>query len=323
MVNGPVHVVGADGNVTVGAPGVGLLHALHIGADEVGGVARLVLHIKEGGNGLGHLFGLLGAAAVDARMVKVKAQHGLHRLLAHGGDPVPLPGFYHVALAHPGAAHGDDLVIAQVVVDVLGVDPAGAHPLGGLQRRADVLQHPHAAVGLGGEELQRLATLVHGLLHLAGGGGARHHDAAFVNDVLGDLGIVAGSHDELGAGGHGPVGLVDGEHRAGAQQHLGDLLGDGADALLSAGGAEGDLGGGKAARHQRLAQGHGFLHAVEGDDGDDADVGDLLNNWIQCTHPFFSPDIVKFACSAGTSVSYYIRFYQSVKGISGGDGIKF
>src|SRR5699024_8997093 len=108
-----------------------------------------------------------------------------------------------VALAHPGAAHGDDLVVAQVVVHVLGVDAAGAHPLAGFQRSADVLQHIHAAVGLGREELDHFAAHVHGLLHLAGGGGAGHHDAALVDDVLADIGVKTRRHDKGSTGSHG------------------------------------------------------------------------------------------------------------------------
>ena len=140
---------------------------------------------------------------------------------------------------------------------------------------------PHAAVGLGGEELEGLAAHVHGLLHLACGGGAGHGQAALVNDILGDVGIEAGSDDEGGARIDGAVHLLLGQHGAGAQQHLGHLLVDQADALLGAGGAEGDLGGGQAAVRQGLAQGQGLVHAVEGDDGDNADLVNTLQGRIR------------------------------------------
>ena len=105
---------------------------------------------------------------------------------------------------------------------------------------ADVLQLVHAAVGLGREELDDLAAHVHGLLHLAGGGGAGHHDAALINDMLADFGVEAGSNDEGSTGSHGAVSLINGQDSAGAQQHIGQFLVDLADALLSACGTEGD-----------------------------------------------------------------------------------
>ena len=288
MVDGAVHVVAADGDVAVGAA-AGLLHDLELlVADKDAGVARGHLHVQQGGQGVGGGHGLVLVGGVDAHVHQLQAQHGVHGLFAHGGDLGPVAGLDDVALAHPGAAHREDLVIAQVIVDVLGVDAAGAHPLGGLEGAADVLQHAHAAVGLGREELQRLAAHVHGLLHLAGGGGAGHGQAALVDDILGDVGVKAGGHDERSARIDGAVHLVLGQDGAGAQQHLGHLLVDQPDALLRAGGAEGDLGGRQAAVGQSLAQGQGLVHAVEGDDGDNADLVNTLQDRIR-KHKRISP----------------------------------
>ena len=52
------------------------------------------------------------------------------------------------------------------------------------------------------------------------------------------------------------------------------------DALLRAGGAEGDLGGRQAALGQSLAQGQGLIHAVESDNRDNADLIDLFYDGI-------------------------------------------
>ena len=249
------------------------------------GVARLDSHAQQAGDGLGGLGSLGLVLAVDADVAQLEAQHDINGLAAHCGDLVPGTGLDLVALAHPGAADSDDLVVAQIVVDILGVDTASAHPLAGLEGSADILQLVHAAVGLCGEELNALAAHVHGLLHLAGGGGAGHHDAALVDDVLADLGVKAGGNDEGSAGGHSAVSLINGQDSAGAQQHIGQFLVDLLDALLSTSGAEGDLGGGQAAVHQGLAQGQGLVRAVESNDRDNADLVNTLQNRIHSNSP--------------------------------------
>ena len=213
-------------------------------------------------------------------MVQAQAQHGVNSFLALSGDLCPIASLDDIALAHPGAADSEDLVVAQVVVDVLGVDAAGAHPASALQSSADVLQHAHAAVCLSGEELQGFAAHVHGLLHLAGRSGTGHHNAALVDDVLADLGVKAGSNDEGSTSCHCTVSLLAGQDSACTQQHLGHLFVDLADALLSTCSAEGDLGCGQAALGQSLAQGQGLVHAVEGDNRDNADLIDLFNDGI-------------------------------------------
>jgi len=266
--------------VAVGAA-ARLLHDLELlVAHEDAGVARSDLHVQHGGDQAGHLGSLFLVAGVDADMDEVQAQHGVNSFLALCGDLGPIAGLDDVALAHPGAADCEDLVIAQIVVDVLGVDAAGAHPAGTLQGSADVLQHTHAAVCLGGEELQSLAAHVHGLLHLACGGGAGHHDAALVDDVLADLGVEAGRDDEGSACSHSAVSLLTGQDSAGAQQHLGHLLVDLADAILSTCGAEGDLSCGQAALSQSLAQGQGLVYAVKSNNRDNADLIDLFYDGI-------------------------------------------
>ena len=212
--------------------------------------------------------------------MQLQAQHGVNGFLALRGDLSPVASLDDIALAHPGAAHSEDLVIAQVIVDVLGIDTAGAHPARALEGSADVLQHADTAVCLGGEELQSLAAQVHRLLHLACGAGAGHHDAALVDHVLADLGVEAGSNDEGSASSHSAVSLLTGQDSAGAQQHLGHLVVDLADALLSTRGAESDLGCGQTALGQSLAQGQGLVHAVKGDNRDNADLIDLFYDGI-------------------------------------------
>ena len=88
----------------------------------------------------------------------------------------------------------------------------------------------------------------------------------------GDAGVVAGGHDEAGAGGHGPVGLLTGEHRARSHQHLRHFPDNGADGVLRRGGTEGDLGGGEAAGSQSPGQGDRFRCVFNGDDGYNADI---------------------------------------------------
>ena len=73
---------------------------------------------------------------------------------------------------------------------------------------------------------------------------------------------------------------LTGQDSAGAQQHLGHLVVDLADALLSTRGAESDLGCGQTALGQSLAQGQGLVHAVKGDNRDNADLIDLFYDGI-------------------------------------------
>ena len=104
--------------------------------------------------------------------------------------------------------------------------------------------------------------------------------------MLADLGVEAGSNDEGSTGSHSTVSLLAGQNGAGTQQHLGHLLVDLADALLSTCGAESDLSSGQAALCQSLAQGQGLVHAVESDNRDNADLIDLFDNGIHNAFSF-------------------------------------
>ena len=289
----------------------GLLHDLKLlVAHKDAGIAGSDLHVQQAADEVCHLHGLFLVLGVDADVHQLQAQHGVNRFLALSGDLCPVAGFDHVALAHPGAAHSEDLVIAQIIVDVLCVDTAGAHPACALQGSADVLQHADTAVCLSGEELQGLAAHVHSLLHLACRAGAGHHDAALVDDVLADFGIEAGSNDEGSTSCHCTVSLLGGQDSACAQQHLGHLLVDLADALLSACGTEGDLSCGQTAVSQSLAQGQGFINAVKSDNRDNADLIDLFYDGIhKCISPFSLNSLgargLPFGHGAPTVRSYY------------------
>ena len=299
MVDRAIDVVGLDRDMAMGAA-ARLLHDLELLlADEDRGVARLDRHIQQRAEGFGRLggFGLIGR--IDADMAELEAEHCIDGFLAHRGDLVPGAGLDLVRLAHPGAADRKDLVIGQVIVDVLGVDAAGAHPLGGLERAADVLEHRNAAVGLCREELDRLAAKVHRLLHLTGRAGAGHHDAALFDDMLGDVGVEARADNEGCAGRHCAVRLVDGQHGAGAQQHFRHFLMDFLDAIFGAGRAEGHFRGRQAAGHQRLAQGHSLVHAVESNDRDDADLIHALYNRIHSTFSLLH----RFAAALGAALN--------------------
>ena len=104
--------------------------------------------------------------------------------------------------------------------------------------------------------------------------------------MLGDVGVKAGGHHEGSAGVDGAVSLVNGQHSAGAQQHIGHLLVDQLDALLSAGGAEGNLSGRQAAVRQSLAQGQGLIYTIESDNGDNTNFIDFLRNGIHNAFSF-------------------------------------
>ena len=135
VVDGAIDVVAADGDVAVGAA-ARLLHDLELlVAHEDAGVARSDLHVQHGGDDACDLGSLFLVAGVDADVDEVQAQHGVNSFLALSGDLCPVAGLDDVALAHPGAADSEDLVIAQVVVDVLGVDTAGAHPASAFRQR--------------------------------------------------------------------------------------------------------------------------------------------------------------------------------------------
>jgi len=98
--------------------------------------------------------------------------------------------------------------------------------------------------------------------------------------VLADLGVEAGSNDEGSTGSHSAVSLIAGQNSASAQQHLGHLLVDLADALLRTCGAEGDLSCGQTALSQSLAQGQGLVYAVKSNNRDNADLIDLFYDGI-------------------------------------------
>lgn len=285
LVDGALHGVGADGDVAQLAQ-LGIVVALDADAGEVGGIAGLVGEAEQLGEQLSGLGGLLTGLAVHAHMTDLEAQHGVDGLAAQTGDLVPVLGLNEVgavlALEHPGAADGGDLVEAQVLVDILGRDAAGAHPLQVLVGAGAVLQEADAAVGLGGEELQNVQTHADGLLHLAQSGGAGDHQTALVDDVLGQLGDEAGGDQEGAASGQSAVSLLVGDDGAGAQQHLGDLGGDGLDGILSGGGAEGDLGGGQTTGDQSLGQGNGLGGIIDGDDGDNANLGNHFQSFLLC-----------------------------------------
>ena len=88
--------------------------------------------------------------------------------------------------------------------------------------------------------------------------------------MLDDVLVVTRGDDELGAGGTGLLNLLDGQDGAGAHAHLGLGLGHSGDALGSASGAEGDLGGLHAGGHKGVSERNGVLDLVEHDDRHDA-----------------------------------------------------
>ena len=98
--------------------------------------------------------------------------------------------------------------------------------------------------------------------------------------MLADLGVKAGSNDEGCTSSHSTVSLLAGQNGASAQQHLGHLLVDDADALLSTCSAEGDLRSRQAAVRQSLAQGQSFVYAVKSNNRDNADLIDLFYDGI-------------------------------------------
>ena len=286
VIDRPVHAVGADGDMTVGA-GAGSLGALHRRQGLYGGVAHLIRKAEKGAQRPGQPVRLLLAAAVDAHMVQGEAQHGAYRLPRHSGDFVPVFGRDQVLLHHPGAPAGHDLVEGEVVHQVLCIDPAGGHPLKGLIRPGDRLELGHAAVLFGGKELYHVQAQAHGLLHLAGCGGAGDHQGPLGKDIPYGVRIKTGADDEFRPRVQGPVHLLAGQHGARAHQHLGDLPRDGAHGLLGRGGAEGHFRHRQAARHQRPRQRHRLLRVVDGDHGHNADVGDLFQNGIHMLNLLF------------------------------------
>ena len=296
MVDGAVHIVGADGNVAVGAAAGGLV-ALHSGAGEVGGVAGLVLKAEDGTQGLGGLLRLAGVLAVDAHMTQLKAKHGLDGVLADAGDLVPLLALDQVLLHHPGAAAGEDAVIAQVVHQVLGVHAAGGHEVQLGEHGGQGLDAVDTAGLLGGEELHILQAGVGGAGHVGGVDTAGEDQHALLLAVGHQGLVIAGGDDELGACGQGAVALLQVEHSAGTHQHLGEYGGDAADGLLTGGGAEGDLGGGQAAGQQGAGQRDGLLSVI---DGDDRDHTDRKSGFLNIIHGKLS------------FVSYYETVFQAL-----------
>ena len=96
-----------------------------------------------------------------------------------------------------------------------------------------------------------------------------------------DLGVQAGGDDELSARLQGLVHLSGGQDGTGAHHHLGAGVLHDLHGLGSAGGTEGDLRHGHAARTQGLGQvGRVTLGVVELDDRHDADLGNTLVEFL-------------------------------------------
>ncbi len=285
MIDGPVQIVGGNGNVSMPA-GSGPLGTLHRAPRVVGGSLRPVGKAQQGADGLCRALGLLGFSAVDAHMVQAQAQHDVHRLPGQAGNLIPLLPLNQRLVDHPGAAAGENLVKGEVVHQVLGVDAAGGHPFQTLIGSRHGPELGHTAVLLGGEEFYRLQAQRHGLLHLAGGGGAGQHQRPLGLDIAHRIRVEPGADDKLRPGGQGPVHLFAGEDGARPHQHFGRLRRDGLHCLLGGGGAEGHLCGGQTARHQSAGQRHGFFGVVNGDYRNDADPVNLLQDRLHACSSF-------------------------------------
>ena len=117
---------------------------------------------------------------------------------------------------------------------------------------------------------------------LAGRGAAGENGDVLLLGVGYQLGIKAGSHDELAARGDDLVDLLGVGHGARADDHLRAGFLHKFDGDVGAGRAEGDLGHTDAARAQGFAQGGRVsLRMVELDDRHNADLG---NGGIHCIH---------------------------------------
>ena len=278
MPLGAGHAVGADGDVAVLAA-AHLLHDLEAHAGEVGGIALLHGPAHQRGDLLRHIQGLLGVLGVDAHMAQLEAQHLVHGGAGGGGDAIPVLGGNGVLGAHPGTAAAQDLVEGQVVQHVLLVDAAGGHELHVGINGGHGLDQVQAAHSLGGEELDSLQAAADGDLHVRGVGRAGAHRDALGHAIFHDLRRKAGGNDGGRARVHGAIHLLGGQHGAGAQQHVGQLLVHAADGLLRGGGTEGDLGHGQAAVRQGLAQRHSVIRIVDGDDGHQTGQGQFLQKF--------------------------------------------
>jgi len=111
--------------------------------------------------------------------------------------------------------------------------------------------------------------------------------------VAGHFLIEAGGDDELRAGVHGGVDLLDGQNGARADQNLRQLLSNAADGLLGSGSAEGDLRDRQTAVGQSAAQRHGVVGVGQLDNGNDTQRRNLLDHihWYTLLTHWFDPII--------------------------------
>ena len=233
--DGGGHLVGADGDVAVGALEHGL-HDLHAGGGEVGGIALLHAEIESGGKGVADLIADSGVGAVDAHMGHLEAQQGLAAFLAQLGDLVKVAGCNISLGADPAAAHGVDVGIGNELAHVLHVDSAGGNEFHAAEGAGQGLDGAQTAIDIGGEELQHLQAVLQGHHDLGGGDTAGADGNAVVAAPGHHFLIIAGGDDELGTALHSQLALLQVHHGAGAHQHLGNLSGHSSDGISSGGG---------------------------------------------------------------------------------------
>ena len=275
IIDGPLDIVGADGDMAVGASAMGIQH-LRDRAREAAAAAHLHRQTEQECQAVHSLVGLFLALRIDADMHQLEAQHGLDGLSGELFNLVPLSRVNQVAGHHPGAAAGNDLVKIKIRGQILCIDAAGRHELHvhiGRRHGLDLGKSPGL---LRREKLHHVQSQLNGLLNIGRAGSAGSDGHSFLDTVLHRPGIQSGADDELGSGRHCRVHLLRVQHRACTYAHVREVGSHDPYGLRRRVRAESHLRAGKPSRAQGLCQGQRILRPVDLYDRNNTDFADLL-----------------------------------------------
>ncbi len=215
--------------------------------------------------------------AVDADVHELEVEHLFDSLLAKRGDSVPILGVQKLAGDYPAAAAANDFVIGKIAVDIVRVYAARGHKAHICIGSADGLYVVESARLFRGEELDEVEPELQRLLYFACGGYAGGERYAAVQTVLNDFGVKTGGDAELCARRVSRVRLFAGEHRAGADEHIGISRRHTSDHFVRALCPERDLRAVNSAVAESLCKLFRILHLIELYDGHDTHVAELFH----------------------------------------------
>ncbi len=142
------------------------------------------------------------------------------RILDLAENLIKLSGFYQISFYHPASAAGNDLVAAQIALQVLCIDAACRHKLQSHIRSRHCLDRRHSAELLRREELDYFQTALCRLGQLGRSDTSREYGNLLFQAIIHDLRIKSRADNKLCPRAHGTVNLIDRQHRTCSYKHL-------------------------------------------------------------------------------------------------------